>query len=156
MSEALDYLALHNLLHRDVRTYNMFLSHKPALNEAMLERGDVMVRLGDFGMSIAANTYGARRSLDAWQWNAPETIGQCTMFTHASDVYSLAMCCFHICAHELPFSEYDREGYAVRRDILRTGLRPTLPAFCNAQLVALIESMWNCLLYTSPSPRDRG
>ena len=62
--------------------------------------------------------------------------------THATDSYGMVW--VHLLTHRLPFSEFTgRESWDVRSDIVRVGLRPTLPPRCAPHLIELIRRMWH-------------
>ena len=73
-------------------------------------------------------------------WMAPEVLEQASGYDASADVWSLGICALELLSGEAPF-EHEPPMKVMLRVLAAA---PPLP-----------EKTSNCLLYTSPSPRDR-
>jgi serine/threonine protein kinase len=145
-----------SIVHRDLRPPNVFLvSNVTSTLEMLVLRGDVIAKIGDFGMSQCASPC-LFEPLQSWPWMAPETRGSHVRYNEMADVYSFAMVLYSMLTHSVPFNEFgDNDIWRVQREIVRSNLRPTLPIAVNnndddgedtnnddALLIELIHECW--------------
>jgi serine/threonine protein kinase len=135
VARALAFMHAHSVLHRDLRSPNVFLLHAADdERDAAISADEAVAKVSDFGLSrrVAAR---ATESLESWPWMAPETRAAASATTRSTtvsyderaDVYSFAMVMMHLHTHRQPFAEYDdRQDHEIERDIVRIDLRPSL------------------------------
>jgi serine/threonine protein kinase len=135
VARALAFMHAHSVIHRDLRSPNVFLLHvDDGERDVAIQTDKAVAKVSDFGLSRRVTAH-ATESLESWPWMAPETRAaaagvarlETVSYDERADVYSFAMVLVHLHTHRLPFAEYsDRQDHEIERDIVRTGLRPTL------------------------------
>ncbi|XP_022113028.2 raf homolog serine/threonine-protein kinase Raf [Pieris rapae] len=124
-AQGMDYLHAKNIIHRDLKSNNIFL------------RDDWSVKIGDFGLATAKvrwSEWGAAGGVQ-WQqptgsilWMAPEVIRmeEPAPYTFRSDVYSYGIVLFELMATELPYSNLNNKDqilWMVGRGLLKPDSR---------------------------------
>mmetsp|Transcript_2546 Transcript_2546/g.2167 ORF Transcript_2546/g.2167 Transcript_2546/m.2167 type:complete len:122 (-) Transcript_2546:72-437(-) len=92
MCEALEYLHSRNILHRDLKPMNIFMTKK------------YQIKLGDFGISKVLNTSTAHANtfIGTFGYMAPEVMNN-SPYSLACDLWGLGVCMYQMCTLKLPF-----------------------------------------------------
>ncbi|KAG5509795.1 hypothetical protein GH5_05664 [Leishmania sp. Ghana 2012 LV757] len=100
---SLDYVHQRKILHRDVKTQNIFLTHEN------------LIKLGDFGIArTLANTYDqARTFVGTPYYLSPELILE-QPYDHRSDVWALGVVLYEMLTLKHPFNAKDMKGLLQR------------------------------------------
>jgi len=127
------------IVHRDLRSPNIFI-------ESLDVNAPVCAKVADFGLSafVAQDVAG---SLLTWQWLAPEVLNyDVKSYDERSDIYSYAIVLWELLTAEMPFEEFAKQTpdpHAIKRAIIHSGLRPTIPTDCPPDYQRLMEACWN-------------
>ncbi|KAG5483391.1 hypothetical protein LSCM1_04939 [Leishmania martiniquensis] len=124
---SLDYVHQRKILHRDVKTQNIFLTNEN------------LVKLGDFGIArTLANTYDqARTFVGTPYYLSPELILE-QPYDHRSDVWALGVVLYELLTLKHPFNAKDMKGLLQR--ILAVQYDP-LPTLYRAELRDIVARM---------------
>lgn len=151
---ALDYL--HTLepeiVHRNVKSSNVLIAQQ------------WHIRICDVGMSkVRSET--AQQSLkgtmkdvpvmksSAVRWRAPETMGRTPEWSTKSDVYSVGMVIWELCARQIPFQDVVDDA-AIPIMVRMEGERPEIPNGCPEVLMNIIRQCWKADPHERPSCAD--
>ncbi|EZG51798.1 protein serine/threonine kinase catalytic domain protein [Gregarina niphandrodes] len=132
---ALKHLHLKHILHRDVKTQNIFLSTNGR------------IRLGDFGIAKALDKTGsfAKTIIGTPYYLSPE-ICRSLPYSWASDIWALGCVLYELCALKVPFEANNMTSLVTR---IVDGKPPMLPAQYSEDLKDLYFAM------LSKNPADR-
>lgn len=124
---SLDYVHQRKILHRDVKTQNIFLTHEN------------LIKLGDFGIArTLANTYDqAQTFVGTPYYLSPELILE-KPYDHRSDVWALGVVLYEMLTLKHPFNAKDMKGLLQR--ILAVHYDP-LPTVYSAELRDIVAQM---------------
>ncbi|AYU77402.1 protein kinase [Leishmania donovani] len=124
---SLDYVHQRKILHRDVKTQNIFLTHEN------------LIKLGDFGIArTLANTYDqAQTFVGTPYYLSPELILE-QPYDHRSDVWALGVVLYEMLTLKHPFNAKDMKGLLQR--ILAVHYDP-LPTVYSAELRDIVARM---------------
>ena len=131
---ALQYLHKLNILHRDLKTQNIFLSRN-------------IVKVGDLGIARVLESSGAmaRTFIGTPYYMSPE-IFQNIPYNHKSDIWALGCCVVEMATLKTAFSAKDLNSLAFK---IIVGKQPSIPNNYSNQLKQLIK----CLLSRDPDQR---
>ena len=131
---ALQYLHKLNILHRDLKTQNIFLSRN-------------IIKVGDLGIARVLESSGAmaRTFIGTPYYMSPE-IFQNMPYNHKSDIWALGCCVVEMCTLKTAFSAKDLNSLAFK---IIVGKQPSIPDIYSNQLKQLIK----CLLARDPEQR---
>lgn len=129
------------ILHCNVKSSNVLISDQ------------WHIKLCDFGMSkIRSETaqYFLKNTVkdvpvmksSAVRWRAPETMGRTPEWSTKSDVYSVGMVIWELCARQIPFQEVVDDA-AIPIMVRSEGERPEIPSDCPSILADIIRKCWN-------------
>lgn len=123
-------------IHRDIKSPNVLLLSTNYLSE-------VCAKIGDFGLSSrmyvpSLQEKAVSRDVANPTWLAPEIIRE-QEFNVASDVYSYGIILWELLTRKHPYSEYPYQFMFELEDIIKRGMRPTIPADAPADYAALIR-----------------
>lgn len=143
----MDYLHAKNIIHRDLKSNNIFLHE------------DLTVKIGDFGLATVKSRWQpgagggeARSPTGSLLWMAPEVIRMkvASPYTFQSDVYAFGIVLFELFSGQLPYTHINNKDQI----LFMVGggrLRPDL-TLCkkstSKQLLRLIE---DCIQYDTQS-----
>uniref|UniRef100_A0A5K3FFF4 non-specific serine/threonine protein kinase n=3 Tax=Mesocestoides corti TaxID=53468 RepID=A0A5K3FFF4_MESCO len=125
-TQGMDYLHAKNILHRDLKSSNIFLHER-------------IVKIGDFGLATMKTHWwkgGSRQPTGSIFWMAPEVIrmeGE-TPYTNLSDVYAFGIVVYELITGQLPFRGHNNREqilFLVGKGILRpdmSAIRSDVPA----------------------------
>lgn len=135
---ALKYLHAKHILHRDVKTQNIFLS--------MSGR----IRLGDFGISKTLDKTGsfANTIIGTPYYLSPE-ICRSMPYSWSSDIWSLGCVLYELCALKVPFQANNMTSLITR---IVHGRPPPLPHHYSKDLQMLYHAMLNKNPAERPTP----
>lgn len=124
---SLDYVHQRKILHRDVKTQNVFLTNEN------------LIKLGDFGIArTLANTYDqAQTFVGTPYYLSPELILE-RPYDHRSDVWALGVVLYELLALKHPFNAKDMKGLLQR--ILAVQYDP-LPSTYSPELRDIVARM---------------
>ena len=125
---ALHYLHSHRILHRDLKTQNVFINADT--NE---------LALGDFGVAkILESTHSSTSTTSGTPlYMAPEVL-QGNVYTFKSDVWSAGCIFYELLCGRHPFEAHDISGLVIK--VIRGGF-PPIPGKYSKPIVQLVDSM---------------
>ena len=131
---ALQYLHKQNILHRDLKTQNIFLSRN-------------IVKVGDLGIArvLESPDAMARTFIGTPYYMSPE-IFQKIPYNYKSDIWALGCCVVEMATLKTAFSAKDLNSLAFK---IIVGKQPSIPSNYSLQLKQLIQ----CLLARDPKQR---
>jgi serine/threonine protein kinase len=129
---ALQYLQEHDVLHRDISPNNILVPEDPSSP----------LKLIDFGLATA--DAGCTGAVGTRRYRAPEVERNC-QWTHASDVYALAVTLFEWLTGRLPYADTDG---LLEKERMREPNAEERPRYGDALLAALMRG-------AAPNPDDR-
>ena len=131
---ALQYLHKQNILHRDLKTQNIFLSRN-------------IVKVGDLGIArvLESPDAMARTFIGTPYYMSPE-IFQNIPYNYKSDIWALGCCVVEMATLKTAFSAKDLNSLAFK---IIVGKQPSIPSNYSVQLKQLIQ----CLLARDPKQR---
>uniref|UniRef100_A0A8C2CHP7 RAF proto-oncogene serine/threonine-protein kinase n=1 Tax=Cyprinus carpio TaxID=7962 RepID=A0A8C2CHP7_CYPCA len=118
-AQGMDYLHAKNIIHRDMKSNNIFLHE------------GLTVKIGDFGLATVKARWSGSQQVEQTSgsilWMAPEVIRMqdCNPYSFQSDVYSFGIVLFELMTGELPYSQIanrDQIIYMVGRGYLSPDL----------------------------------
>lgn len=168
ISEGMQYLQAHNILHRDLKAKNVLLNRcrrvRRSLSAAYRRFPDLAsllhtedyytAKLADFGIAKDRINSSMTMMVGTTPWRAPEVFNAPDLetahyYTWHADVYSFAMTCFEILTGRLPF-EGVRNGQIYESII--AGDRPSLDDVdMSPALRDLIQRCWATIPTDRPS-----
>jgi len=126
VAKAMNYLDHANVVHRDLRSPNVFImSTNP--------RDEVVAKVGDFGLAQFCAPK-LRDLLKTWQWLPPEVLSLAPRnYDESVDIYSFGIVLWEICTRDYPFIEYDQflntrnefKEIEIKNAVVNKDLRPT-------------------------------
>ncbi|XP_057340118.1 raf homolog serine/threonine-protein kinase Raf [Microplitis mediator] len=126
-AQGMDYLHAKNIIHRDLKSNNIFL------------HDDMTVKIGDFGLATAKTRWSGSQQFNqptgSILWMAPEVIRmqEENPYSFQSDVYAFGVVLFELFAGQLPYCNINNKDqilFMVGRGYLRPDLnklRPDMP-----------------------------
>lgn len=118
-AQGMDYLHAKNIIHRDLKSNNIFL------------HDDLTVKIGDFGLATAKARYSGSQEFHqptgSILWMAPEVIRMQAdnPYSFQSDVYAFGIVMFEMLAAQLPYSQINNKDqilFMVGRGYLKADL----------------------------------
>ncbi|KAK2576737.1 hypothetical protein KPH14_005389 [Odynerus spinipes] len=118
-AQGMDYLHAKNIIHRDLKSNNIFL------------HDDLTVKIGDFGLATAKTRWSGSQQFHqptgSILWMAPEVIRmqEENPYSFQSDVYAFGVVLFELLAGQLPYSNINNKDqilFMVGRGYLRPDL----------------------------------
>eukprot|EP00002_Diphylleia_rotans_P004997 TRINITY_DN1394_c0_g1_i3.p1 TRINITY_DN1394_c0_g1~~TRINITY_DN1394_c0_g1_i3.p1 ORF type:complete len:469 (-),score=113.49 TRINITY_DN1394_c0_g1_i3:305-1711(-) len=132
---ALSYIHAHHIVHRDLKTSNIFLTKKN------------VIKLGDFGISkILDNTTDLAMTMVGTPYYMSPEVCQNQPYNHKSDVWAMGCCIYEVCTLQRAFGADSLMGLVYK--IVKEQY-PPIPTTYSQQLRDLIGSMM------AKNPRDR-
>ena len=131
IARGMHHLHQHRLAHRDLKSANVLL----------FEAHNV-IKVSDFGSARPLeNTATATGMAGTYRWMAPEFSDKAsTKINQRCDVFSYGMVLYELFAHQVPFSEMDKDVDVLR--CIRNGKRPSIHPKLPLQIKELIQSCW--------------
>ncbi|KAH9549279.1 hypothetical protein CY35_10G009600 [Sphagnum magellanicum] len=143
LAEAMNYLHKSGVMHRDLKTSNVFIN--VVVSEESFIFPSVQVKLTDFGLSKLNlnNSRFTTKPMGTTLYRAPEVFEDenTEKYTKAADVYSFAMVFFEVLTGKVPFADSRRTTLHQR---VLMGERPILPPddYCPKHVSAVIKKCW--------------
>jgi len=136
IAEGLKYLHSENVIHRDLKGYNILISQS------------MRACIADFGLATItdsgfATTMTGGAMIGTLRWLAPELFPGAQVsrrHTYASDIYAFALVCYEMFSSKLPFEIEDDFKSLVQR-----GERPSLPSDESSRRRGLTSEMENLI-----------
>uniref|UniRef100_A0A1W7RDG4 RAF proto-oncogene serine/threonine-protein kinase n=2 Tax=Crotalinae TaxID=8710 RepID=A0A1W7RDG4_AGKCO len=106
-AQGMDYLHAKNIIHRDMKSNNIFLHE------------DRTVKIGDFGLATVKSRWSGSQQVEqptgSVLWMAPEVIRMqdSNPFTFQSDVYSYGIVLYELMTGELPYSHINNRDQII-------------------------------------------
>eukprot|EP00747_Dinoflagellata_sp_TGD_P183619 gnl/TRDRNA2_/TRDRNA2_38595_c0_seq1.p1 gnl/TRDRNA2_/TRDRNA2_38595_c0~~gnl/TRDRNA2_/TRDRNA2_38595_c0_seq1.p1 ORF type:complete len:385 (+),score=68.91 gnl/TRDRNA2_/TRDRNA2_38595_c0_seq1:93-1247(+) len=136
MSLALKYMHERNVLHRDIKTQNIFLSRMADRPEEGVKG---CVKIADFGISkVLASQHAMARTVTGTPYYMSPEICQKQPYACPSDVWAVGCVLFELCALHVPFDAGDLNE--LRNRIVR-GNAPRIPDTYSKELSTLASEM---------------
>ncbi|TNN19473.1 Serine/threonine-protein kinase B-raf [Schistosoma japonicum] len=138
-SQGMDYLHAKNIIHRDLKSSNIFLH-------------DRTVKIGDFGLATVKSRWwntGCQQPTGSIFWMAPEVIrmeGE-TPYTNLSDVYAYGVVIYELITGQLPYSHYNNRDQILF--LVGRGLLKPDPTVCRAGIPHQLQRLsMDCCSFT--------
>ncbi|KAK4471504.1 hypothetical protein MN116_004926 [Schistosoma mekongi] len=138
-SQGMDYLHAKNIIHRDLKSSNIFLH-------------DRTVKIGDFGLATVKSRWwntGCQQPTGSIFWMAPEVIrmeGE-TPYTNLSDVYAYGVVIYELITGQLPYSHYNNRDQILF--LVGRGLLKPDPSVCRAGIPHQLQRLsMDCCSFT--------
>lgn len=137
VARALDFLHQQDVLHRDVKSGNVFFSTPPVVGEALPP-----VKLGDFGFARPVDCSSMTQGVGTLRYMAPEVL-MSGNYNTAADVFSLAILMHEILSGKMPYGKRNEASLVLA---ITEGIRPGLEELpqCEEshQLFEVLQACW--------------
>lgn len=140
-AQGMDYLHAKNIIHRDLKSNNIFL------------HDDLTVKIGDFGLATAKTRWSGSQQFHqptgSILWMAPEVIRmqEENPYSFQSDVYAFGVVLFELLAGQLPYSNINNKDQILFM-VGRGYLRPDLNKLRSDTPKALKRLTENCIKFS--------
>eukprot|EP00049_Salpingoeca_infusionum_P008366 m.136245 g.136245 ORF g.136245 m.136245 type:complete len:296 (-) comp13993_c0_seq10:463-1350(-) len=137
--KALDYIHARNILHRDLKSHNIFLdtTHK-------------VIKLGDFGISKVVSSQGAQTVVGTPSYMAPE-ICEGLSYNMKADVWALGCVLYEMASRSRAFEAPSMPALIIK--IMEAPVQ-SLPPMYSGDLQRLVNNMLSREPQQRPSARD--
>ncbi|XP_041347487.1 serine/threonine-protein kinase A-Raf-like isoform X2 [Gigantopelta aegis] len=146
-AQGMDYLHAKNIIHRDLKSNNIFLT------EVMTE--NMMVKIGDFGLATVKTRWSGSHQFQqpsgSILWMAPEVIQMKdpNPYTFQSDVYAFGIVLYELVTQELPYKHINNKDqilFMVGKGYLRIDIaksRNDTPKIYKRLMQDCVQYDWN-------------
>lgn len=135
MCLALKHMHDKNVLHRDIKTQNVFLAKR----ESKSEGGLSCVKIADFGIAkvLDSHTALARTQVGTPYYLSPEICNK-QPYAQPSDVWALGCVVYELCAMRVPFEAQDLPALVNK---IVSGQQPRIPSTYSRELGDIVSEM---------------
>jgi serine/threonine protein kinase len=157
VAEGLSYLHAQNVIHRDIKSENIFYSSR--LNrETMKQEFDF--KIGDFDVAVKCFNGNLEiedvPNLGTLEFRAPEIIrassSESVCYTDRVDIWAFGMLIFELVAKDIPYrSEFGMELSAIERAIV-SGTKPSVPKKWKKKQ-RIVQNLYDSCLSIDPITR---
>uniref|UniRef100_A0AAY5K916 Mitogen-activated protein kinase kinase kinase 12 n=1 Tax=Esox lucius TaxID=8010 RepID=A0AAY5K916_ESOLU len=136
----MNYLHLHKIIHRDLKSPNMLITH------------DDLVKISDFGTSKELIDKSMKMSFAGTvAWMAPEVIRN-EPVSEKVDIWSFGVVLWEMLTGEVPYKDVDSS--AIIWGVGNNSLNLPIPESCPDGFKILLKQCWNCKPRNRPSFRQ--
>lgn len=122
---ALEHVHSHKILHRDIKSENIFLS-------------DGRIKLGDFGISKLIEDSVAKTFIGTPYYISPEIV-QNLPYSYKSDIWALGVVLYEMCTLKYPFTGDSIAGLAIK--IVKGKFQPISAQMYSQNMKNLIQAL---------------
>lgn len=140
VAQGMDYLHAKNIIHRDLKSNNIFL------------HDDLTVKIGDFGLATAKTRWSGEKQTNqptgSCLWMAPEVIRMQDQnpYSFQSDVYAFGIVLYELLAEQLPYKKKQKDEILFM--VGRGYLRPDMTKVRNDTPQALKRLTEDCIKFS--------